>query len=90
MTDKDWIQELVGIMARLRGPDGCPWDRKQTHESLKRCLVEETAELLDAIDEKNDAAIKDELGDVLLNVLFHAQIACEAHRFDIQDVAQNT
>ena len=90
MTDKDWINELVGIMARLRAEDGCPWDRKQTHESLKRYLVEETAELLDAIDDKEDAAIKDELGDVLLNLLFHAQIACEQQRFDIQDVARNT
>ncbi|MCF7972902.1 MAG: nucleoside triphosphate pyrophosphohydrolase [Phycisphaerae bacterium] len=90
MTNKDWIKELVTIMARLRGEDGCPWDRKQTHDSLKRYLVEETAELLDAIDEQDDAAIQDELGDVLLNLLFHAQIASEEHRFDIQDVARNT
>ena len=77
-------------MARLRAEDGCPWDRKQTHESLKRYLVEETAELLDAIDEQDDVAIKDELGDVLLNLLLHAQIASEENRFDIQDVARNT
>jgi tetrapyrrole methylase family protein/MazG family protein len=88
--DKDWIEELVRIMARLRGEDGCPWDRKQTHDSLKRYLVEETAELLEAIDQGDDAAMKDELGDVLLNLLFHAQIASEDHRFDIQDVARNT
>ena len=67
-----------------------PWDRKQTHDSLKRYLIEETAELLEAIEEKDDASIKDELGDVLLNVLFHAQIASEEKRFDLQDVAQNT
>jgi tetrapyrrole methylase family protein/MazG family protein len=90
MTDKNWISELIEIMAQLRAQDGCPWDRKQTHESLKRYLVEETAELLDAIDDKDDAAIKDELGDVLLNILFHAQIAFEENRFDIQDVARNT
>jgi len=90
MTDKDWINELVKIMAQLRAKDGCPWDRKQTHKSLKRYLTEETAELLDAIDEQADSAIKDELGDVLLNILFHAQIAAEEHRFDIQDVARNT
>ncbi len=90
MKETDWTEELVRIMAQLRAEDGCPWDRKQTHESLKRYLVEETAELLDAIDEQDDAAIKDELGDVLLNVLFHAQIAAEEHRFDIQDVARNT
>ena len=90
MTDKDWINELVEIMARLRAPDGCPWDRKQTHESLKRYMVEETGELLDAIDDRDDAAIQDELGDVLLNILFHAQIAAEEDRFDIQHVARNT
>jgi tetrapyrrole methylase family protein/MazG family protein len=90
MTDKDWINELVEIMARLRAQDGCPWDRKQTHESLKRYLVEETAELLDAIDDQDDVGMKDELGDVLLNVLFHAQIASEEDRFGIQDVARNT
>jgi tetrapyrrole methylase family protein/MazG family protein len=90
MTNKDWTKELVEIMARLRAEDGCPWDRKQTHDSLKRYLVEETAELLDAIDEQDDSAIKDELGDVLLNILFHAQIASEEERFDIQDVARNT
>lgn len=90
MADKDWINELVKIMAQLRAPDGCPWDRKQTHESLKRFLVEETHELLDAIDQQVDVDIKDELGDVLLNVLFHAQIAAEQDRFDIQDVARNT
>ncbi|NQV34461.1 MAG: nucleoside triphosphate pyrophosphohydrolase [Phycisphaeraceae bacterium] len=90
MKETDWTKELIKIMAQLRGEDGCPWDREQTHESLKRYLVEETAELLDAIDEQDDAAIKDELGDVLLNVLFHAQIACEEQRFNIQDVARNT
>ncbi len=90
MKNKDWTKELVEIMARLRAEDGCPWDRKQTHESLKRYLIEETAELLDAIDEQDDSAIRDELGDVLLNILFHAQIASEENRFDIQDVARNT
>ena len=90
MKETDWTKELIKIIAQLRAEDGCPWDRKQTHESLKRYLVEETAELLDAIDEQDDTAIKDELGDVLLNLLLHAQIACEENRFDIQDVARNT
>lgn len=90
MENKDWIKELVAIMTRLRDENGCPWDRKQTHASLKRYLVEETAELLEAIDDQDDQAIKDELGDVLLNILFHAQIASEENRFDIQDVARNT
>jgi len=75
-------------MARLRAKDGCPWDHQQTHVSLKRYLVEETAELLDAIDEGNDQALQDELGDVLLQVLFHAQIAAEDTRFNVQDVAR--
>jgi tetrapyrrole methylase family protein / MazG family protein len=85
---KDWLAEVVRIMARLRAEDGCPWDREQTHQSLKRYLVEETAEFLDAIDDRNDDAIRDELGDVLMQVVFHAQIAAEQGRFDIQDAAR--
>lgn len=84
----DWLNEAVRLMARLRAKDGCPWDHQQTHVSLKRYLVEETAELLDAIDEGNDQALQDELGDVLLQVLFHAQIAAEDTRFNVQDVAR--
>ena len=84
----DWLDEAVRLMARLRAKDGCPWDHQQTHVSLKRYLVEETAELLDAIDEGDDQALQDELGDVLLQVLFHAQIAAEDARFDVQGVAQ--
>ncbi|NOY79980.1 MAG: nucleoside triphosphate pyrophosphohydrolase [Kiritimatiellaeota bacterium] len=86
---RDWVRELVAIMSRLRAPDGCPWDREQTHESLKRFLVEESAELLDAIDEGDDAKIVDELGDVLLQVVFHARIAEEDGRFDLQGVARH-
>ncbi|MFC1762925.1 nucleoside triphosphate pyrophosphohydrolase [Planctomycetota bacterium] len=85
---KDGFTELVNIMTRLRGEGGCPWDRKQDHVTLKRYLIEETAELLDAIDAGDDAALEDELGDVLLQVVFHAQIAAEAGRFDAQDVAR--
>ncbi len=84
----DAVQELVEILARLRAPDGCPWDREQTHTSLKRFIVEETAELLDAIDEGNDDAIVDELGDVLLQVVLHSQIGKEEGRFDLQQVAK--
>lgn len=75
-------------MAILRGPDGCPWDHKQTHASLCRYLVEESAELIDAIDGGDDDAIAEELGDVLLQVVFHAQIAAEAGRFDLDAVAE--
>ncbi|MSP38399.1 MAG: nucleoside triphosphate pyrophosphohydrolase [Deltaproteobacteria bacterium] len=73
-------------MAQLRGADGCPWDKEQTHLSLKPCLLEETYELLDAIDEGDVTKLKEELGDVLLQVVFHSQIAKEAARFTIADV----
>jgi tetrapyrrole methylase family protein/MazG family protein len=80
--------ELVRLMARLRAPDGCPWDRKQTHESLKPYLVEEAYEVLESIDEGNIAALREELGDLLLQVLFHAQIGAEHGRFTISDVIE--
>lgn len=77
---------LLAIMATLRSPAGCPWDRQQTHKSLKRFLIEEAYELLDALDAEDDNAIVDELGDVLLQVIFHASIAAETGRFTMQDV----
>jgi MazG family protein len=86
--EKDWLMEAVRVMARLRAPDGCAWDREQTHESLKQYLLEESAELFDALEDGDDRAIADELGDVFLQVLFHAQIASEQGRFDMQDVAR--
>jgi len=85
---RDWAAELVRLMQTLRSPHGCPWDREQTHATLKRYLVEETAELLDAIDDADDERMKDELGDVLLQVVFHSQIAAEQGRFNFQDVAR--
>ena len=81
------IAELVKIMARLRSPDGCPWDREQTHETLKPYLLEESYETLEAIDSKNPSALKEELGDILLQVIFHAQIAEEHSEFTLEDVA---
>lgn len=87
---KDWVQELVRIMERLRSKDnGCPWDLEQSHETLKQYLIEECYELIDAIDGKNDTHIQSELGDVLLQVVFHCQIAKEDRRFDLQDVAKS-
>jgi tetrapyrrole methylase family protein/MazG family protein len=71
----------------LRAPDGCPWDREQDHRTLARHLLEETHELLQAIDADDDPAIRDELGDLLLQVTFHAQIAADEGRWDIDDVA---
>ena len=80
------FDEFVATIAALRSDNGCPWDRKQTHESLKECLVEETGEVLEAIDKKDDANLCEELGDVLLQVVMHAQIAAEEGRFTIEDV----
>jgi len=79
--------DLVAVMQRLRAPGGCPWDREQTHESLKGDLIEECYELNDAIDEQDDAHIVEELGDVLMDVVFHSTIANEQGRFDESDVA---
>jgi uncharacterized protein YabN with tetrapyrrole methylase and pyrophosphatase domain len=83
------LDELVAVTARLRGPGGCPWDADQTHESLVRYLVEETYELIDAIETGDRDAMLEELGDVLYSVLFHADIAAHTpgEEFDIQDVA---
>ncbi len=79
--------DLVAVMQRLRAPGGCPWDREQTHESLKGDLIEECYELNDAIDEQDDAHIVEELGDVLMDVVFHSTIADEQGRFNENDVA---
>ena len=78
--------DLVSVMQRLRAPGGCPWDREQTHESLKADLIEECYELNDAIDEQDDAHIVEELGDVLMDVVFHSTIASEQGRFTENDV----
>ena len=81
------FDELVGVMARLRRKDGCPWDREQSHESLKPYIIEETYEVLDAIDRKDNDELREELGDLLLQIVFHAQIAAEQSRFTMDDVA---
>ncbi|MCX7830965.1 MAG: nucleoside triphosphate pyrophosphohydrolase [Acidobacteria bacterium] len=80
--------ELVEIMEKLRSPKGCPWDRAQKREDLKTYLLEETYEVLDAIDEKSDEKLKEELGDLLLQIIFHAQISKEEKKFDIEDVCK--
>ena len=89
MSDKETEQkfsELLDVMATLRGENGCPWDKEQTHASLKPCLLEETYELLDALDDGDPKKLREELGDVLLQVVFHSQIASEENRFNVQDV----
>ena len=75
-------------MATLRGPDGCPWDREQTHQSLTRCLVEECSETLEAIDAEDFENLREELGDLLLQVVMHACLAEESNHFDLEDVAR--
>jgi MazG family protein len=82
------LGRLVDLMARLRAPGGCPWDREQTHESLRPYLLEEAYEVLDAIDRGDADALCDELGDLLLQVVFHAELASEAGAFDIAEVAR--
>ena len=86
------LDRLVALMARLRGPGGCPWDADQTHESLVRYLLEETAELAEAIETHDRDALLEELGDVLYQVLFHADLAAATpgEGFDIEDVARAT
>jgi MazG family protein len=79
--------EFIATIARLRAPDGCPWDREQDHRSLARYLLEETYEVLEAIHEGDPNKLKEELGDLLLQIVLHAQIASEAGKFDMQDVA---
>ena len=80
------IQDLRRIMALLRAPGGCPWDREQTHESIRRNMLEEAYEVVEAIDEKDPKHLKEELGDVLLQVVFHAQMAREEGLFTFDDV----
>jgi len=82
------VSAIFEVVARLRAPDGCPWDREQTHESLRPYLLEETYELLEAIDSGDDAKIKEELGDLLLQVAMHAEIAATESRFDAAEVSE--
>jgi tetrapyrrole methylase family protein/MazG family protein len=86
--DGQRLLDLVKVMARLRAPGGCPWDAEQTHRTLARHLLEETHELLEAIDADDADAIRDELGDVLLQVVFHAEIAADDGAWDVDDVAE--
>jgi tetrapyrrole methylase family protein/MazG family protein len=81
------VDRLRDIVAQLRSPEGCPWDREQTHQSLKPHLIEECYELIDAIDAGDDKELKEELGDLLLQVVLHSQMASEEKRFDLDDVA---
>ncbi len=85
-TAEELFKELAEIIAKLRSEDGCPWDKQQTHDTLKPALIEEAYEVVDAIDEKNDEKLEEELGDLLMQVLLNAQIAEDDGRFDIRGV----
>ena len=82
------FNNLLKIMSRLRGKKGCPWDKEQTTESLKPFLIEEAYEVIEAIDEKSPEKMKEELGDLLLQVVFHAQLAKEKKEFDMEDILE--
>jgi tetrapyrrole methylase family protein/MazG family protein len=87
--DLSQFSALVDIIARLRAPDGCPWDRKQTHASLRENLLAECYEVLEALDEGDPAKLSDELGDLLMQIVLHAQIASEAGEFRLGEVIEN-
>ncbi|MCL2372884.1 MAG: nucleotide pyrophosphohydrolase [Defluviitaleaceae bacterium] len=82
------IEEFMGIMDVLLGKNGCPWDRAQTHKSLRECMVEECGEAVEAIDSGDMEALKEELGDVLLQVVFHAKLAEKAGHFTFYDIVE--
>src|SRR5713226_1129479 len=86
LTPGQWFEKLVAVQARLRAPNGCPWDREQTHQSLRTYLIEEAYEVLEALESGNDAKFVEEMGDLLLQIVFHSQIAREEGRFTVAEV----
>jgi len=86
LTAGEWFEKLAAVQARLRAPDGCPWDREQTHASLRTYLIEEAYEVLEALESGDDAKFAEEMGDLLLQIVFHSQIAKEERRFTVADV----
>jgi tetrapyrrole methylase family protein/MazG family protein len=86
LTAGEWFERLAAVQARLRAPDGCPWDREQTHASLRTYLIEEAYEVLEALESGDDAKFAEEMGDLLLQIVFHSQIAKEEGRFEVSDV----
>jgi len=85
-TPGEWFEKLVALQARLRAPDGCPWDREQTHRTLRTYLIEEAYEVLEALESGDDAKFAEEMGDLLLQIVFHSQIAAEEKRFTVADL----
>jgi MazG family protein len=88
MKEKAAIEDLLDVMARLRSPTGCPWDREQSHRTLRRHAIEEVYELIDAIEAGDDHEMAEELGDLLLQVVFHCQLARERGAFDFEKVCR--
>ncbi len=86
LSPGEWFEKLVALQARLRARNGCPWDREQTHTTLRTYLVEEAYEVLDALQSGDDAKFANEMGDLLLQIVFHSQIAAEEGRFTVADV----
>jgi tetrapyrrole methylase family protein / MazG family protein len=86
LSPGEWFEKLVAVQARLRAPNGCPWDREQTHQSLRTYLIEEAYEVLEALESGNDAKFAEEMGDLLLQIVFHSQIAREEGRFTVAEV----
>jgi tetrapyrrole methylase family protein/MazG family protein len=86
LTPGQWFEQLVAVQARLRAPNGCPWDREQTHQSLRTYLIEEAYEVLEALESGDDAKFAEEMGDLLLQIVFHSQIATEEGRFTVAEV----
>lgn len=86
LTAGQWFEKLVAVQARLRAPNGCPWDREQTHQSLRTYLIEEAYEVLEALESGNDTKFAEEMGDLLLQIVFHSQIAREDGRFTVSEV----
>lgn len=90
MRKKDSLEPLINIMKKLRSPDGCPWDKEQTHNSIKKYIIEEVYEFIEALEENDSEKMKDELGDLLFQIIFHCQMADEKKLFSIYDVIKNS
>jgi tetrapyrrole methylase family protein/MazG family protein len=86
LTAGEWLEKLAAVQARLRAPDGCPWDREQTHASLRTYMIEEAYEVLEALESGDDSKFREEMGDLLLQIVFHSEIAKEEGRFTVADV----
>ena len=90
MQNENSLETLIDIMKKLRSPEGCPWDKEQTHDSIKKYIIEETYEFIEALEENDSEKMKDELGDLLFQIIFHCQMANEKELFSIYDVIKTS